>query len=732
MRRTATAAAVPTRSRCGTRVLRLVVGRPAARVTEQAPRCRQIGEGGVVGSDAGVVVRVQCLGSTAERGPQLPSGRGRCDAEDLVGVQHRSHRLHCRAPTGERFRTVRRHRRDSAGDADGRGAPGGGRRRRPWRPPRAARPPRRLDHGPPAPALRRPRRRRRGGAGHLRRRLAGRRPLGRQRASRRPGCGASPSAASSACCAPASAGPGCAGRPASRTRSSSPPRSRCSLGVEHGDLAGALLRLSPELRAVVQATVLDGLTTREAGRLLGIPAGHRQDPDDARPCRAPRSARMTHRPPGTPPPTVLDRFAADPAGVDDGHRGVGRDPPRRLRRLPGRAGRGCRIPTLAAASWDAVADRIDRPRPSAARAAPAAPRRAQRPGPAGGGDARAPALGPRRRRRPHRRRRRRRPPGRRRRAVPRSSPRSSRSPPSPSPSPRPPTPAARRASPRPSPAPGSPCGGPSPCSSSPSSSSPSAPSPCPALGVGAARLGAARRPPSPSAAWPSAPGSASRSPSPGWPRAWVAGVGVVRVPRRRRRRRSPTPPPSPTAGQGVALALTVAAAVVLAARADRYATLEARAMNTSTGVSVTGLRKRFGATVALDGVDATFGPGRQRPARTERRRQDDAAAHPRHGAASRRRRRSTCSASTRRRATVASPSGAGSATCRRSPASTASSPPSSSSTTSPSSRSGPTASRATTRSAGCSSLVGLERRDAQADPPALRRHAPPGRASPRR
>jgi len=44
-------------------------------------------------------------------------------------------------------------------------------------------------------------------------------------------------------------------------------------GVEYGDLAGALNRLSPELRAVVQATVLDGLTTREAGQLLGIPAG---------------------------------------------------------------------------------------------------------------------------------------------------------------------------------------------------------------------------------------------------------------------------------------------------------------------------------------------------------------------------------------------------------------------------------------------------------------------------
>ena len=45
------------------------------------------------------------------------------------------------------------------------------------------------------------------------------------------------------------------------------------LAVEHGDLAGSLQRLSPELRAVVQATVLDGLTSREAGRLLGIPSG---------------------------------------------------------------------------------------------------------------------------------------------------------------------------------------------------------------------------------------------------------------------------------------------------------------------------------------------------------------------------------------------------------------------------------------------------------------------------
>ena len=42
------------------------------------------------------------------------------------------------------------------------------------------------------------------------------------------------------------------------------------LGVEYGDLASALRRLSPEFRSVVQAVVLDGLTTKEAGRLLGV------------------------------------------------------------------------------------------------------------------------------------------------------------------------------------------------------------------------------------------------------------------------------------------------------------------------------------------------------------------------------------------------------------------------------------------------------------------------------
>ncbi len=43
--------------------------------------------------------------------------------------------------------------------------------------------------------------------------------------------------------------------------------------IEHSDVGAALERLSPELRAVVQATVLDGLSTREAASLLGIPPG---------------------------------------------------------------------------------------------------------------------------------------------------------------------------------------------------------------------------------------------------------------------------------------------------------------------------------------------------------------------------------------------------------------------------------------------------------------------------
>jgi RNA polymerase sigma-70 factor (ECF subfamily) len=45
------------------------------------------------------------------------------------------------------------------------------------------------------------------------------------------------------------------------------------LAVEYADLGSALAKVSPELRTVLQATVLDGLSTREAATLLGIPEG---------------------------------------------------------------------------------------------------------------------------------------------------------------------------------------------------------------------------------------------------------------------------------------------------------------------------------------------------------------------------------------------------------------------------------------------------------------------------
>jgi RNA polymerase sigma-70 factor (ECF subfamily) len=45
------------------------------------------------------------------------------------------------------------------------------------------------------------------------------------------------------------------------------------LGIEYGRLGAALTQLSPELRAAMQATVLDGLTCAEAGRLLGVAEG---------------------------------------------------------------------------------------------------------------------------------------------------------------------------------------------------------------------------------------------------------------------------------------------------------------------------------------------------------------------------------------------------------------------------------------------------------------------------
>jgi RNA polymerase sigma-70 factor, ECF subfamily len=44
-------------------------------------------------------------------------------------------------------------------------------------------------------------------------------------------------------------------------------------GIEHGYLGQALAGLSPELRAALEATVLDGLTCAEAAVLLGVAEG---------------------------------------------------------------------------------------------------------------------------------------------------------------------------------------------------------------------------------------------------------------------------------------------------------------------------------------------------------------------------------------------------------------------------------------------------------------------------
>ena len=45
------------------------------------------------------------------------------------------------------------------------------------------------------------------------------------------------------------------------------------LRLENVDVGTALARISPELRVVLQLTVIDGLSTREAAVLLGIPRG---------------------------------------------------------------------------------------------------------------------------------------------------------------------------------------------------------------------------------------------------------------------------------------------------------------------------------------------------------------------------------------------------------------------------------------------------------------------------
>ncbi|CAL9423446.1 ECF RNA polymerase sigma factor SigM [Streptomyces sp. enrichment culture] len=63
------------------------------------------------------------------------------------------------------------------------------------------------------------------------------------------------------------------GRPTAATPSAPSAEDRVLAGLEYGDVGTALGRISPELREVLRATVVDGLTTRETARLLGIPEG---------------------------------------------------------------------------------------------------------------------------------------------------------------------------------------------------------------------------------------------------------------------------------------------------------------------------------------------------------------------------------------------------------------------------------------------------------------------------
>ena len=171
-----------------------------------------------------------------------------------------NHPVHQRRQEGCGDRTARR--------ANGWTAIGRDRRSGRGRPPHALPSPRSLADRSPQPPMRRPGDRGGGRAGHLPRRVARRRPIPRPGR----GCGVDlgyrgPAPHRSA---PQSQS-GRDGRSGWRNRALSggacPPRDRA------GDLAGAIDRLAPELRAVLQATILDGLTMREASVLLHIPTG---------------------------------------------------------------------------------------------------------------------------------------------------------------------------------------------------------------------------------------------------------------------------------------------------------------------------------------------------------------------------------------------------------------------------------------------------------------------------
>ncbi|MFB8077888.1 RNA polymerase sigma factor [Streptomyces sp. NPDC056013] len=61
--------------------------------------------------------------------------------------------------------------------------------------------------------------------------------------------------------------------PAEPSAAAASAEDRVLAGLEYGEVGAALDRISPELAEVLRATVVDGLTTRETARLLGIPEG---------------------------------------------------------------------------------------------------------------------------------------------------------------------------------------------------------------------------------------------------------------------------------------------------------------------------------------------------------------------------------------------------------------------------------------------------------------------------
>ena len=158
---------------------------------------------------------------------------------------------------------------------------------------------------------------------------------------------------------------------------------RVLLGVEHGDLAGALDRLSPELprrRPGDRPRRPHHPRGRAAAR---PPAGHREDPHDARTTGSAEGARMTT--------WHLDRDLAD--RYTDGRVGararrLRRAAPRRLRRLPRPADPPRRRRRGSTPCGRRSSSRVEAPRVGLVERRPA-PARRQRPHrPAGRRDAR--------------------------------------------------------------------------------------------------------------------------------------------------------------------------------------------------------------------------------------------------------------------------------------------------------------------------------------------------------